>query len=239
MQSINDRVAALTDRIAEACVRAGRAPGSVRVLLATKTQPPALIDSAVTAARAGGLDVLVGENRVQELVAKTATFAALDVETHLIGPLQSNKINAALRALAQLRGPTVESVASVDQAKALAQRWQSETDLAVFVQVNTSAEAAKSGIAVHDAQRTVAQIAQVPGVEVRGLMTIGARSDDLSLTARAFDSLCDLRDSVRAQVPTCTQLSMGMTRDLDIAIACGATIVRPGIGAFGPRDLHA
>lgn len=148
--TIASRVAALTERIHSAATAAGRVPSEVRVLLATKTQDTDGIAQAIDAARAHELSVLVGENRVQELVAKAGYFAGLRTDIHLIGPLQSNKVNAALAALAAATHAAgracIQTVDSASLARRLASRCQGNAPLDVMIQVNTAMDEFKRGI---------------------------------------------------------------------------------------------
>lgn len=249
--AIESRVRAFAARLESACEAANRPTGDVRVLLATKTQSTPAISVAVTAARACGLDVLAGENRVQELVAKAASFAELGVATHLIGPLQSNKVNAALRALATANpsgkhddpaefasGPSIDSIASLDLAARVSERWQGDRPLGVMVQVNTSGEETKHGVAPTRALELLRAVHALPGLRVTGLMTIGPRSRDVDQTRRAFMELARIRDeAVAGGLLTCADLSMGMSDDVEIAIAAGSTLVRPGEAIFGARRV--
>ncbi len=175
--------------------------------------------------------MLRGENRVQELVAKGPDLADLRLTTHLIGPLQSNKINAALRWV-----DAVESVASADLAQGLAKRLEPGRVLEVMVQVNVSAEPSKSGVVPSQALALAEQMALTPGLRFTGFMTIGANTTDESQVRAGYAELARLRDQAQARgLGTELELSMGMSNDLEWAIAEGATIVRLGTAVFGPR----
>ncbi|MFC8599998.1 MULTISPECIES: YggS family pyridoxal phosphate-dependent enzyme [unclassified Isoptericola] len=239
------RLAAVHDRVAAAARAAGRDPRDVRVLLATKTQDATTVLDGVRAALdladAAGDDrpVLVGENRVQELVAKAPALAALvaagRVEAHLIGHLQKNKVNAVLVA-----ATGVDSVDSLDLARALSTRCARDgRTLDVLVQVNVSGEDSKSGVAPDDAAALARDVAALPGLRLTGFMTIGARSDDDALVRAGFARLRAVRDDVLASGAPGTsdarELSMGMTGDLELAVAEGATVVRVGTAVFGAR----
>ena len=228
------RLADVRRRVAEAARAADRDPADVRLLLATKTQPAALVRAALEADReARAADptltaVLVGENRVQELVAKGPELDGL-ASLHLIGPLQSNKVNAALRWAS-----CIESVASLDLAERLSARAERAVD--VYLQVNVSGEATKHGVAPSDAVVLAGEVAALPGLRVAGLMTVGARSDDAGVVRAGYALLRALRDEVvAAGTQTATELSMGMSGDLELAIAEGATLVRVGSAVFGAR----
>lgn len=248
---IRDGVHVVLDRIAKAEVAAGRAEGSVKLLAATKTRDVGEIMAAIEA----GVR-LIGENRPQEVEVKAAplheecaargialaplaNIGASDpqplqtpsVGFHLIGQLQANKINKVLGVV-----ETIESVDSLKLAQRISSRALTRGIVAgVFVEVNESGENSKSGCAPEAAYDLVHEIDQLDGVRVQGLMTIGAHVDDEARIRNGFAHLRQLRDSLLADVPTCTQLSMGMTNDLEYAVAEGSTIVRVGTAVFGPR----
>lgn len=236
-----DRLRTVLARIDAAAASAGRDPSEVRLVLATKTQPPASVRAAVMAARHLGREVLVGENRVQELVAKAETFADLGCTPHLIGPLQSNKVNRALDVLLAAAQPgCVESVATPETATRLGARAGSMGRvLDVMVQVNVSGELSKSGVPPQEALELAVRVAAHPGLRLVGLMTIGARSPDVGVVRSGFATLRGLRDTLLASGAPGTSgaaaLSMGMSGDLEAAVAEGATIVRVGTAVFGGR----
>lgn len=229
--AVADRLAALRARIAAAEIAAGRPPGSVRLLLATKTQDASMIRAAVESDTGSPHPLLVGENRVQELVAKGPLLADLGVTTHLIGPLQSNKVNAALRWAS-----CIESVASLDLAERLAER---APQLEVYVQVNVSGEPTKHGAAPSEAAGLARAIGALDGLRLTGFMTVGANSPDASVVRAGYALLRGLRDAIVASGAPGTadahELSMGMSGDLELAIAEGATVVRVGSALFGAR----
>lgn len=237
-----ERLARVRSRIAAAESTAGRAPGSVRLLLATKTLDAAtvraalLADIAATATTAGAARrVLVGENRVQELVAKAPELADLAPELHVIGPVQSNKVNAVLRWAS-----CVQSVDSPALADRLARRCAAtDRTLDVLVQVNVSGEPTKHGVAPQDALDLVRTVAGYPSLRLRGFMTVGANSAHEREVRAGYAALRDLRDKVahsgEAGTGDAVELSMGMSRDLEAAVAEGATIVRVGTAVFGAR----
>lgn len=241
LDDIGARLAAARARVAAAEHDADRSPGSVRLLLATKTVPLDGVRSALLAdaeARAGDpaapAPVLVGENRVQELVAKAPHLVDLAPEVHLIGPLQSNKVNQALGAAG-----CVETVDSVALAERLATRCAaSGRVLDVLVQVNVSGEETKHGAHPDAAVRTALDVAALEGLRLRGFMTVGARSSDPARVRAGYRLLREIRDRVRdGGEPGAIELSMGMSGDLELAVAEGATIVRVGSAVFGARPL--
>lgn len=238
--TVADRLATVRGRIAAAADAAGRSPDEVRLLVATKTQTA----DAVLEALAAGVD-LIGENRVQELVAKAPAVADRvadgTLQVHMIGHLQRNKINQVLATATGL-----ETLDSLDLARAISDRCVRDgrtggTALDVMVQVNVTGEDSKSGVGPDDAGALATAVAALPGLRLTGFMTIGARLEGSSeQTVRAgFARLRAIRDEVLASgapgTGSATELSMGMTGDLELAIAEGATIVRVGTAVFGPR----
>lgn len=224
------RLIAVRERVNAASVAAGRDPSEVSILVATKTQSVETIRTVFALPEASGM--LRGENRVQELVAKGPDLVDLQARTELIGPLQSNKINAALR---WVNG--VSSVASRELAQAMAKRLDPARVLPVMVQVNVSGEETKSGVAPAEAMAVASYCAELPNLAFRGFMTIGAHSDDEAVVRRGYAKLASLRDRAESLgIGEALHLSMGMSNDLEWAIAEGATIVRVGTAVFGPRD---
>lgn len=238
--SVAARLTVVRARIAAAADAAGRDPGAVRLLVATKTQTP----QAVLEALAAGVD-LIGENRVQELVAKAPAVAdrlsSGALEVHMIGHLQRNKINQVLATATGL-----ETLDSLDLARSISDRCvrdgrTGDRALEVMVQVNVTGEASKSGVGPDDAVELATAVAALPGLRLTGFMTIGAHLDSSAEDAvrAGFARLRGIRDAVLASgapgTATATELSMGMTGDLELAIAEGATIVRVGTAIFGPR----
>lgn len=229
MNGLAERLDAVRRRVDAACGDAGRLLPDVRVLLATKTQPAQRIREAFTSPAASGM--LRGENRVQELVAKGPELAGLDVETHLIGPLQSNKVNAALAWVS-----CVESVDSLELGRRLASRLEPGRVLDVMVQVNVSGEASKHGVRPAEGLALARELASTEGLRLTGFMTIGANTPDVEVVRDGYATLRRLRDeAVAAGLGERLELSMGMSGDLEVAIAEGATIVRVGTAVFGPR----
>jgi pyridoxal phosphate enzyme (YggS family) len=229
---VAERLLALRARLAAAAAACGRSADDVQLLLASKTMPVPVVRAAVLAGAR-----LLGENRVQELVAKAPELADLAPTWHVIGPLQSNKVNAALRWATR-----VQSVASLDLAERLSRRCEATgRDLEVMVQVNVSGEATKSGVRPDEALDLAAAVAALPRLRLTGLMTIGARSEDAGLVRSGYARLRELRDALVASgapgTGAATELSMGMSGDLELAVAEGATVVRIGSAVFGPRSV--
>lgn len=226
---IRTRLAEVEGRIARAALDAGREPGQVRLLLATKTVGPERIRVAIEA----GAD-LVGENRVQEVRPKYEALTDLEYERHFIGHLQSNKVNALV--------PYVSCIESLDRTS-LADRLQGRLEregetMEVLIQVNTTGEESKFGIEPDEAVEFAREIARRDALRVRGLMTIGLFSEDPEVTRPSLSALRETADRVRdaaIEGIEMRELSMGMSGDLEVAIAEGATIVRVGSAVFGDR----
>lgn len=225
-ETFQQRVDALQQRIAAACVAAGRAPSEVTLLPVTKTHPPA---AAEFAARYG-LSA-VGENRVQEGVEKRAQVAA-PLRWELIGHLQSNKARLAVTHF--------DRIQSVDSTKLLTvlDRTAGELGrkLAVLLEINAGDDPAKFGAAPAEASALLEFALKLPHLEVDGLMTIAPLSDDPAVARRCFARLRGLRDELASRFGTpLRELSMGMSGDFETAIAEGSTQVRVGTALYGSR----
>ena len=229
MTTMSAAVEQVRERIAKATQEAGLSD-QVRLLLAVKTVDP----SRIRAALATG-ERLIGHNRAQELRAVEPELADLDHESHFIGHLQSNKVNQVM-AWAHC----VQSVASVRLAERLDRAAAARgRDLDVLVQVNTSGEETKAGVAPDEAAGIAEQVAACAHLHLRGFMTIGAHTPDQTAVRASYDTLAEIRDEVASSgepgAEGATELSMGMSGDLEVAIAAGATMVRVGTGVFGAR----
>jgi hypothetical protein len=219
MSSVKENLAAVRERIVKAAEAAGRDPASVTLVAVSKTKP---IEAIREAWDAGQRDF--GENYAQELVQKSDALP--DARWHFIGHLQSNK--------AKLIAPRVHMVHSVDSASLAKELGKRSTKkLPVLVEVNVSGEATKSGCAPAELEALLAAIEAQPNLALSGLMTMPPPGD-LAVAKTMFDSLRALRDA-HGGIARLPQLSMGMTEDLEVAIACGATLVRVGTAIFGSR----
>lgn len=227
MTSIAANLQAVRARIAAAASAAGRDPGGVRLLAVSKTWPA---DHVREAAAAG--QIAFGENYVQEGVAKRAELPDLGLEWHFIGPLQSNKT----RQIAE----TFDWVHSVEREKIAhrlsEQRGAHLPPLQVCIQVNVSGEASKSGVAPQEVSALARLVANQPRLSLRGLMCIPEPTADTALLRERFALLRRLRDQLCAEGIELDTLSMGMSDDLEAAIAEGSTLVRVGSAVFGARD---
>ena len=218
-------------RIAAAERAAGRASNTVALLAVSKTFPA----SDVRCVYALGQRAF-GENYVQEAAGKRAALADLpDIEWRLIGPLQGNK--------AKLAAETFDWVETVDRLK-IAERLGAfrpavRGPLNVLVQVNASGEATKSGVAPAEAVALARDVSRLPGLTLRGIMGIPEPTLDPALQRRQFGVLRECFDACKAAGLTVDTLSMGMSADLEIAIAEGATEVRIGTAIFGARVIRS
>jgi len=222
--AIGERWRGVSARVAEACVRAGRSPGEVTIVAVSKTHPAAAVRAA---AAAGATDF--GENYAQELVAKRAECGA-DVRWHFIGRLQRNKAKLVAGQVA-----LVHAVDSRELAEELGKRAGSVVQ-PVLLAINAAGEATKGGIDSSGASDLARQIAAVSGVRLDGLMTMPPPGDDPEANRPYFEALRGLRDRLRDTLGLpLPVLSMGMSGDFEVAIACGATHVRIGTAIFGAR----
>ncbi|MGC3891754.1 YggS family pyridoxal phosphate-dependent enzyme [Pseudomonas urmiensis] len=224
MSTIADNLCTLAARISQAAQACGRDPASIQLLAVSKTKPAAAVREAYAA---GVRDV--GENYLQEALAKQQELTDLPLTWHFIGPIQSNKT----RAIAE----HFDWVHSVDRLK-IAQRLSEQRPaelpaLNICLQVNVSGEDSKSGCAAADLPALAAAVAALPGLRLRGLMAIPEPTDDRAAQEAAFARLRELQEQLKLGLDT---LSMGMSHDLEAAIAQGATWVRIGTALFGARD---
>ena len=217
-------------RIDQACAAAGRDPSQVRLLPVSKTKPPSLISQAYDA----GVR-LFGENKVQEAVAKAEVLADLpDLHWAVIGHLQTNKAKQAAAVAAEFH-----ALDSVRVAEALDRRLRAlDRTLDVFVQVNSSDEDSKFGLAPADVPAFARELERFDALRVRGLMTLAVFSDDADLVGACFARMRDLQarlEDTDAHPEQWRELSMGMSGDYALAISYGATTVRVGQAIFGDR----
>ncbi len=198
----------------------------VRIVAVTKTHGP----EAVRAALAAGLED-VGENRVQEALAKQDELVGVPARWHLIGALQRNKVKHAVG-----RFDLIHSVDREDLVAELERRAGEDRRQAVLVEVNCSGEAQKNGAEPEALPRLLDRIKSSPRLELRGLMTMAALTTDQRVQRAAFGLLRELRDRMQAAGHALPELSMGMSGDYPAAIAEGATMIRLGTSLFGERQ---
>jgi pyridoxal phosphate enzyme (YggS family) len=227
MSAIADNLAAVSERIAGACARAGRPSESVSLMAVSKRQPTELIAEA---ARLGLR--LFGESRVQETRARRGQFPE-DARVHFIGHLQRNKARDAVELY-----DAIDSIDTFRIAQTVsAQLERAGRTMRVLIEVNTSGEPQKYGVTGRSALLALAEeMAALPGIAIGGLMTIGPISTNEDELRRAFATLRELRDSTEEHLGRpLPELSMGMSNDLEAAILEGATTIRIGTALFGAR----
>ena len=219
---IEHNITNIRKRIDDAEKKYHRQPNSVRLMAVSKTRSADAISEVV----ANGITD-IGENYLQEALEKIQQLQQLKICWHFIGPIQTNKT----RAIAE----QFSWVHSVDRLK-IAQRLNDQRPnhlppLNICLQVNVSEEVSKSGISVAEVDTLAANITALPKLHLRGLMAVPKATDDMVLQRKAFAKLAE----IGSRLPLCDTLSMGMSGDLEAAIAEGSTIVRIGTDIFGPR----
>lgn len=226
--SVAQNISLVRERIAVACKQVGRQPDEVTLLPITKTIAVPLIRQALVA----GLKA-IGENRVQEAAGKFAEIGA-EAVWHLVGHLQTNKVKKALAIFS-----VIQSVDSLRLAEELQRHAEAARQFVeIYLEVNTSGESSKFGIEPQSAVVLARQIAELPNLRLRGLMTIGALTAERARVRACFRWLRQIRDEITAaRLPNVDlqTLSMGMTDDFEIAVEEGSTMVRIGRAIFGER----
>ena len=231
MHRFHDKLIEVRDRVQRAAEQAGRPPQDITILAVSKTQSAARVREAVAAGQG-----CFGENYLQEALDKQAELEDLNIDWHFIGPIQSNKTKAIAEHFAWVH--------SLDRLK-IAQRLHDQRPtnlppLKVCLQINIDNEASKSGLVANQAATVAQAILDLPRLQLMGLMAIPAPRTDFHAQVAVFQQIHDLRDKLQQQLghslPT---LSMGMSADLEAAIAAGATIVRIGTDLFGVRQSAA
>jgi len=226
---LRDNLDRVLERIRAAEARAGRPAGSVALVGVTKGRPASVVAEAIAA----GI-TMIGENRVQEAWEKKPDVAgAANAKWHLIGHLQTNKVGRALETF-----DVIETIDSVRLARSVGERAAARSRrAAVFVEVNVTREAAKSGVAPEEFFALLNVIARQDGLDARGVMAMGPLSDDPAQARAAFARARGLAEEARARGHfagrDALELSMGMSDDLEDAILEGSTMVRVGRALFG------
>jgi pyridoxal phosphate enzyme (YggS family) len=224
--SIADGIQAVRERIGHAAEASGRSREEVKLIVVSKAKTAEAIREAHEAGQRA-----FGESYAQEIEVKARLLGDLpDIEWHFIGHLQSNK--------AKTVAPLAHMVHTVDTpslARELARRVvkANRRALQVVIEVNVAHEPQKHGVSPGDLEELMQAVQAEPALDLRGLMTVPP-ADDLSMTRRVFETLATLR-SLHGGVLRLPELSMGMSHDLEVAVACGATLVRVGTAVFGPR----
>ncbi len=228
---IKNKLATVKQNIAAACVRSGRELSSVRLLPVTKTVPA----ERLRLAYAAGCHEM-GENKIQEAREKSETLKDLNIKWAIIGHLQTNKAKYLARFANEF-----QALDSLKVAAELDKRLQIEgRSMDVYVQVNSSGEASKFGLAPDDVRTFVDQLPNYSSLRIKGLMTLAIFSTDHDRVRECFIKMRNIRDMLRQEAPaglSFEELSMGMSGDYELAIEEGATIVRVGQAIFGKRPL--
>ena len=231
--NIAERIRRLQERVEEAAFRVGKSPENIDIVAISKTLPPQMIIEAVN----GGMKH-IGENRVQEAEEKflwlKENYPSIKFTRHLVGHLQSNKAGKAIQMFDLIHSVDSEKLGQVLSIKAT----QAGKMVNVLVQVNTSGEESQFGIEPEKALGLVEELAQMPGLKVQGLMTIGAFLPNPEDVRPCFVKLRNIRDAVtgrKIEGVKMKYLSMGMTNDFEIAIEEGANLIRIGTAIFGSR----
>lgn len=229
-EQILENIAVIKERITHACKESGRNPNEVKLLLATKTVSAEHIKIALQAGH-----TLIAENKIQELKEKYDALQEIPHTNHFIGHLQTNKIKDLLK----YNVSCIQSLDRLDLAEKLHQRLLFENKtIEVLIQVNTSYEESKFGVAPEQVIELVKQVATLATLKIKGLMTIGLLSAEPEQVRKCFRMLKAIQTQITAlKIPhvSMQELSMGMSGDLETAIAEGATIVRVGTAIFGQR----
>jgi pyridoxal phosphate enzyme (YggS family) len=224
--SVSANLAQVRKRIELACLAAGRPASAVHLLAVSKTMPAQAVRDAYAAGQ-----VAFGENYIQEGVDKIATLADLPLEWHCIGPIQSNKTKLVAENFAW-----VHSIDRLKIAERLsAQRPANLPALQICLQVNVDGGLNKSGVAPADLLALAQAVAQLPHLQLRGIMTIPEPAENEAAARAVHRQAKDLFDGLKAAGLSVDTLSMGMTGDLEAAIAEGSTCVRVGTAIFGQR----
>lgn len=226
MEEIERNIQLIRERIETSAQRAGRDPAKIRLVAATKDVSPEFIKKAISV----GIEI-IGENRVQEALRKYALIRD-SVHWHMIGHLQTNKVNRALDIF-----ELVQSVDSYKLAEELSRKaLKKGTMIDVLVEVNTSGEPTKFGVPPNEIVQFLEKISILDGIRVRGLMTIGLFTTDAELVRPCFSRLRELKEEIEKKgIAQIEFLSMGMTSDFEVAIEEGSNMVRIGTGIFGAR----
>jgi len=229
-RTIAENLAQVREKIADAATRAGRDPAGVKLIAVSKTHPPARLDTALAAGQ-----TVFGENTVQEALPKISALQGRGLEWHFIGHLQSNKVKFIPGNFAWLH-----SLDSLKLAQRLSQAAQAQhCVLQVLIEVNVTRDLNKQGVAIEEISALVEQLtkAELAGITLRGLMTMGPYPASEPQSRAAFRALRGLRDACqdRFSLANFTELSMGMSDDYISALLEGATMVRVGSAIFGDR----
>ncbi len=225
--SVASNLAEVRARIVRAAQAAGRDPAGVKLVAVSKTKGADLVREAHAAGQRA-----FGENYAQELAGKAEALADLrDLEWHFIGHLQTNKARVVAAHANVVH--TIDSAALARELGKRVAKLERAAPLPVLIEVSVAGEAQKAGAAPSDLDEVMQAVAEQPSLALRGLMTVPP-VDDLQAARRVFETLVSLRN-LHGGPRVLPELSMGMSHDLEVAVACGATIVRVGTAIFGAR----
>ena len=226
MHDVGKALTAVRARIGELERRYHRPPGSVALLAVSKTKPPEAVRAAIAAGQRA-----FGENHLQDAMTKVEALAGQGVSWHFIGAVQSNKTRPIAAHFDWVHGIEREKIAT----RLSNQRPTDREPLDVCIEVNVSGEETKSGVPPGEVEPLARLIRELPRLRLRGLMAIPRPAADFETQRIPFRLLRELLDDLNAKGLGLDTLSMGMTADLEAAIAEGATMVRIGTAIFGPR----
>ena len=228
MNDIVSNIHSIRKRILNACKNANRNPLEVKLLLATKTVTAQNIAIALHAG-----ETLIGENKIQELKDKFETLKSIPHQSHFIGHLQSNKIKKVIKY-----ANCIQTVDRLSLAEKLQKRLEYENkSIDIFLQFNTSNEESKFGMQPEHVIAFAQQVKKLDRLNIKGLMTIGLFSAETEKVRKCFRILKNIQTELLETGIAATELSMGMSGDLEIAIEEGATIIRVGTAIFGKRPF--
>jgi len=231
-QELAQATSLVQQRISAACIQSGRQQESVKLIWVSKMHPLSDVEAAIAAGATA-----FGENKVQEALEKFANSRP-GIELHIIGPVQSNKWRKAAHVAQWIH--SADSIAALQKYEEVCA--EQSKHLQVLIQVNTSGEASKSGLDMANAKSFLEHLPNLPHLTYRGLMTIGIHTGVAEDSRAGFAWLRKLRDEFLARggiYANFTELSMGMTDDLEVAITEGSTLVRVGTAIFGARHYPA
>ncbi len=225
--AIADNIEDVKDKIAEAAMKIGRKLYNITLVAVSKTFPPEYIRAAV---EIGITDI--GESRVQEGSAKIEQLGPI-TRWHLIGHLQSNKASLAVKHFDMIQ--SIDSLRLAEKVSQQAEKSGKTVD--VLIEMNSSGEESKFGFSPKGILVAGEQIAGLPGIRLRGLMTIGPWTTNQGCIRKAFDMTREMYDKLRSSLgDKIDTLSMGMSADYELAIECGSNMVRVGTAIFGERE---
>ena len=228
MSTIAENLKRLEERIEKVALKSGRKGEDITLVVVTKNVEPERINQGIDA----GIKI-IGENKIQEAEEKFK-FITRDVEKHLVGHLQTNKVKKALELF-----DLIQSVDSLHLAEEISKRAKEKGKTAeVLVEVNTSDEPSKYGVKSEEVSNLVEQISELGNVKIKGLMTVGLLTDEMDKVRPCFVKLRNIFESLKRLKKENVEmkyLSMGMSSDFEVAIEEGSNMIRIGTAIFGPR----